>query len=115
MSKLVRLYPFVKRLIHYCLKKKTCLYVLLRHIYFLFNQIFRSLILGLLFCHVNHLFVQYLINCMHVHLLSLLLLYLLVKISVIILYVVILSVQVEVMSEVLVNLHTLLLVNLIVL
>ena len=63
-------------------EKKKWLYVLLKGICFLFNQImFLSLILGLLFCHVNHLFVQHLFHRMHVRLLSLLLLYLQVTVK----------------------------------
>ena len=92
------------------------LYVLLKRIYFLFNQmIFSSLILVLLFCHVNLLFVQHLVHHRHVRLLYLLLLYVTVKTSVIVLYVVFLSVRVAAILIELVNLHTLLLVLLIVL
>ena len=68
---------------------------------------------GLLFFHVNLLFVQHLFQHMLVFLLSLLLLYVTVKTSLIVLYVVILSVRVVVMLIELVNLITLLLVHLI--
>ena len=68
---------------------------------------------GLLFFHVNLLFVQHLFQHMLVFLLSLLLLYVTVKTSLIVLYVVIPSVRVVVMLIELVNLITLLLVHLI--
>ena len=66
------------------------MYVLLKCICFLLIQtIFSGLILGLLFCHENLVFVQCLVHCILISLLSLLLLYVTVKTSVIILYVVI--------------------------
>ena len=71
VNKITRLCPFLTWLISNYLKK----IVLVEHIYFFFNQIFSNLILGLLFCHVNHLCVQHLVHHMHVHLLTLLLLY----------------------------------------
>ena len=92
------------------------LHVLLKRICFLFNQmIFSGLILGLLFCHVNLLLVQHLVHHMHVPLLSLLLLYVTIKTSLIVLYIVVLSVWVVTMLIKLWNLHTLLLVRLIML
>ena len=95
------------------LLEKISLYLLLKRIFFLFNQmIFSSVILGLLFCHVDHIFVQksgpsYACSFSVP-------LYVTVKTFVIILYVVIPSVLVVVKFKVLVNLHTLLLVHLIV-
>ena len=109
------MHPFLTRLIHYCLKK-ICLYVLLKRICLILNQmIFSGLILGLAFCHVNLLFVQHLFHRMLIFLLSLLLLDVTRKTSVIILYVTILSVRVAVMLIELINMYILFLVHLIVL
>ena len=110
-NKTARLYPFLARLIHYCLRK-MCLSVLLKRICFFLNQmIFSGLILGLLFCHVNLLFLQHLVHPMLVFLLFLLLLYVTIKTSLIVLYVVALSVRVIVMLIELVNLYILFLVK----
>ena len=76
-----------------------------KHICFLLNQmIFSGLILGLLLCHANLLFVQHLVHRMLDFLQFLLLLYVTVKTSVIVLYVVIPSVRVVVMLIELVHL-----------
>ena len=77
------LYLFLTRWNHFCLK--TNMFALPKRVCFLFNQMIFS-ILGLLFCRVNHLFVQHLVHRMHVCLLSLLSLYVTVKISVIVVY-----------------------------
>ena len=86
---------YFSNMVNPLLFKKVCLYVLLKHIRFFFNQmIFLVLILRLLFFDVNFLFVQNLVHRMHVRLLSLLLLYVTVKTSLIVLYAVILSIRV---------------------
>ena len=108
-----RIVSFSKRVNLLLFGKK---YVILKRICFLLNlMMFSGLILGLLFCHVNLLFVQHLVQRMLAFLLSLLLLYVTIKSSIIVLYVVILSVRVVVMLIELLNLYTLLLVHLIVL
>ena len=93
--------------------EKMCLYVLVNCICFLLNQmVFSGLLLGRLFCHVNLLFLHYLVHCKVHFILSLLLLYVTVKTSVIVLCVGILPIWVVVM---LIELNTTLLVYIIVL